>query len=945
MATLNGLIKNLTQQYDDGPITAVRLVKGYDNSYALNAEGQITALSMGNSQLKKLVLGKEAEALEYFYLSGSESLEEVVFEVPLPQLTHLYLNNCAIERITFPAGFRSLQQIYLQKNGLQRLVFEGDCPELLLLDASDNCLEEFYLPFPFEKLSYLYLLGQDNHPRNIPSEVIGQGPNCSDRVKAFFRASLQSGDILNHEAKCIFFGNGRAGKTTLSHQLRKNEFDPTIQYTHGILIEEWEILEQDFSEELKEKIAKEQTSYQERRNRTLPDLSKIQLNVWDFGGQEYFHATHRLFLNNNVLYLLVWEQSTNQQNEETGDYPASYWQANINHYAPQNTTLTVQNKEKGRAAINHAQGCYKVALRVDSKPRPYELDIEVLKEAIIQQLPHLSYLAVPIPKLYDDIRQELRALKSSQPYLLFNDYKNLCQRIDKTADKIMQNESDLKALTTFLHETGCIICYRYDDKKKNDTLHDYVFINPQWVTETIYHILDEGTLVQNGEFDRLHVANVLEVKQNVIRDSAVWLELMTQFELIFQKKNEENQFITPQYLPKKCHDLSEKAWNNLIEDLPYQLVLHYPDFLPKSVISRFICRYGNLAKDYYWKYGIVFHSGGEEAYVHCDYDKKSITVHTKTLISPLANEIFETLRAIDATDSLEIAVSEDKTPSQLTGFVNFKKLRERVEKGKTDVEWNGDEFATSHFMKLLNREAISPAVVKSKEERDLGKENETPNKTMIDNSKPYPVPMAEDDRTFVPFSEVEGKVKVLFIAANPTDASRLKTDVEYRKIRDEMNRGRHRDKFDFLPPQLAVTIQELVRAMNDKPHIVHFSGHGEEEGILITTGENVSQLLPTPAIKRLFKPLQGSAQVVLLNACYSATQAEEISKFGFYVVGHQESIGDDAAIGFAQGLYNGLGEGKSFEEAYNDAMVVLLTIASDYGDVVAVWKDGQKLAL
>lgn len=109
MAKLNDLTQNLTLQKNDGPITAVRLVKGYDNSYALNAAGRITALSLGDGKLKKLVLGAEAEALEYLYLSGSKSLTEVVFEVPLPQLTHLYLNNCAITQITFPPGFRALQ--------------------------------------------------------------------------------------------------------------------------------------------------------------------------------------------------------------------------------------------------------------------------------------------------------------------------------------------------------------------------------------------------------------------------------------------------------------------------------------------------------------------------------------------------------------------------------------------------------------------------------------------------------------------------------------------------------------------------------------------------------------------------------------------------------------------------------------------------------------------
>jgi hypothetical protein len=915
MATLNDLTQNLTLQKDDGPITAVRLVKGYDNSYALNAEKQITALSIGNSNLKTLVLGKEAEALEYLYLSGSELLKEVVFEVPLPQLTHLYLNNCVIEQITFPAGFRALQQIYLQKNGLQQLVFEGDCPALVLMDVSENKLQEFYLPFSFEKLEYLYLVGENNVIRNIPREIVESGTNSCEAVKAFFRASLQSGDILNHEAKCIFFGNGRAGKTTLSHQLRKNEFDPTIKYTHGILIEEWEILEQDFSEELRAKIAKEKTAYQERRNETLPNLSKIQLNVWDFGGQEYFHATHRLFLNNNVLYLLVWEQSTNQQNEEKGDYPASYWQANIHHYAPQNITLTVQNKEKGNAAINHAQGCYKVAFRADNKPRPYELDVEMLKEAIVQQLPQLSYLAVPIPKLYDDIRQELRALKSRQPYLLFNDYKNLCQRIDKTADKIMQNESDLKSLTTFLHETGCIICYRFDDKKKNNSLDDYVFINPQWVTQTIYHILDEGTLAQNGEFDRLHVANVLEAKQNVIRDSAVWLDLMTQFELIFQKKGEDKVFIAPQYLPKVCQELIGKAWENLIKKLSYQLVLHYPDFLPKSVISRFISRYGNLAKDLYWKYGIVFYSKGEDAYVHCDYDKKSITVQTETLLSPLAKEIFETLRAIDATDSLEIAVSEDKNPSQLTGFVNFKKLKERAEKGKADVEWNGKEFEIKPFMELLKREGISAYEAKEQGERGLG-EPDAPTKKMIDNSKPHEVPMAEGARRFVPLSEIEGKIKILFLAATPMKAGQLNSGKESRF--KDLFRYFDTEKRFLLKEEHGITSEQFQQfVINEKPHIVHYGGHGEKEGVVLE-----DETLDADILSNILQ-LSAKVQCVVLNACNSLAIAQDLAQHIPYVIGTQHVIDDRTAIAFAKGFYLGIVSNITIEEAFQSGIIAV----------------------
>ena len=187
--------------------------------------------------------------------------------------------------------------------------------------------------------------------------------------------------------------------------------------------------------------------------------------------------------------------------------------------------------------------------------------------------------------------------------------------------------------------------------------------------------------------------------------------------------------------------------------------------------------------------------------------------------------------------------------------------------------------------------------------------------------------------------------KILFIAANPTDASRIQTDLEHRIIRAEMARGSHRDVFEFLPTQLAVTITELLRAMNAKPNIVHFSGHGDTDGIRITKDDNRSQVLTADILERLFKPLAEFTEVVVLNSCYSAIQAESISKLGMYVVGNNLPVGDAAAISFAKGLYNGLSEGKSLEAAVNDARIVVMAEAPGFASVIEVWKDGSRLPL
>ncbi len=185
---------------------------------------------------------------------------------------------------------------------------------------------------------------------------------------------------------------------------------------------------------------------------------------------------------------------------------------------------------------------------------------------------------------------------------------------------------------------------------------------------------------------------------------------------------------------------------------------------------------------------------------------------------------------------------------------------------------------------------------------------------------------------------------ILFAAANPTNTGRIQIDKEHNIIENEMRSGSQRENFLFLPPKFAVRITDLIRALKAKPHILHFAGHGEQEGILLSNDQNQAIMLEDTAIKRLFKPLQHHTQLVLLNNCYSAHQAELISTFGMYVIGHRMPVSDAAALSFAKGFYLGLGEGIGFEEAYNDAETIVWAENPQANVTIEVWKDGKKLA-
>jgi len=191
----------------------------------------------------------------------------------------------------------------------------------------------------------------------------------------------------------------------------------------------------------------------------------------------------------------------------------------------------------------------------------------------------------------------------------------------------------------------------------------------------------------------------------------------------------------------------------------------------------------------------------------------------------------------------------------------------------------------------------------------------------------------------------QSKQKILFLAADPNDQDSLQITREYRAIDEQLQKGQKRDLFELLPPKLAVTVEDLIQSMNRKPEIVHFAGHGDQEGILLSDQDNHSFLMPDTALKRLFRQHKDTTRLVVLSACYSADQAETISSLGFYVIGMNSAIRDVAATGFATGLYIGLAAGKTVELSFDDAMILLEAKFPNDAAKPEIWKGGVKMEL
>ncbi len=159
--------------------------------------------------------------------------------------------------------------------------------------------------------------------------------------------------------------------------------------------------------------------------------------------------------------------------------------------------------------------------------------------------------------------------------------------------------------------------------------------------------------------------------------------------------------------------------------------------------------------------------------------------------------------------------------------------------------------------------------------------------------------------------------KILLLSANPLKTTRLRVDEEMREIREGLRRSKQRENFVIETAQ-AVRYRDIRRAILDhEPNILHFSGHGEgEEGLIFEDETGQRKLVKADALARLFELFADEIECVVLNACYSDIQAKAIAEHIPYVVGMNKAIGDQAAIEFAIGFYDGLGAGKSVKFAY-----------------------------
>lgn len=537
-----------------------------------------------------------------------------------------------------------LESVSLNKNKITALPPEiGSLGSLLHLWLGDNCLSD--LPPEMAGLTKLERLElQGNNSLGIPAEVLGPRQNDFDEVEAkhtppkaildyYFRIRTQATTPLN-EGKMILVGRGEVGKTSLVRRLRENKFNAKQTKTDGIRIEPWEI--------------------------GLGGRDKVLMHVWDFGGQEIMHATHRFFLTRRSLYLVVLNGR-----EGGEDADAEYWLKTINALAPDSPVLVVLNKHRSHpAALNRTGLCAKYSnicgfVETDcegSKP----LGIGRLKQAIKKAVnEHLPDVRAKFPASWSKIKDELSQIRKrlKKDFITFEEYRTLC---DKHHEK---NADSQENLAGFLNDLGIALNYKDDPR-----LSDKHVLNPQWVTEGIYKILNAPVLAATG--GALHVKQVCDILGATEYPKAMHgfvFELMRKFELCFPFPDRDGEYLIPELLSKDEHS---DARNYRIDTRSTRFHYQY-EIIPEGLIPRFIVRTyvhsGGLPR---WRTGVVLRFEGNTALVWADVAEGRVEVIVKA-DSPSPRRLLAVIRSQfdHIHDSLKLRPREEVPVPSVPGLV------------------------------------------------------------------------------------------------------------------------------------------------------------------------------------------------------------------------------------------------------------------------------------
>ncbi len=390
---------------------------------------------------------------------------------------------------------------------------------------------------------------------------------------------LGQGSEPNRDVKVLFVGNGCVGKSTLAYGLRYGSPPPSPieERTHAI---EVGTMEAPLS----------------------PKGPILRWHLWDFGGQELYHATHRLFLHHQALFLLLWAEETDESENEVR-HPVSYWLSFIQDLASDSPVFLVKNQidrqNQQPRPLDLPDGSSPFVQELKISALKYQ-GVDTLKGAVVDYLKHHpERWAYDLPSSWLRLREDLEGRRNAR-ILPRAHFAQLC---------LQHGVKHQHTVLKYLHESGFLF-YR------EGAFQDQVILDQNWMIDLVYRLFDHRTgaraevLRQHGQFTGKDTQRFWP--DHTAEDRQVILNFLTGSRMAFaldqdQRGNisfEAHEFVLPALLPQEP-PLGVLIWG---EGQPNEWWVDFSyAFLHRGLIESIIVRTAQLSPQReWWRDGVLF---------------------------------------------------------------------------------------------------------------------------------------------------------------------------------------------------------------------------------------------------------------------------------------------------------------------------------------------------